>query len=55
MRLALMLEWIDQHHDKIEAAERDLDSELLKTIEEEMSRTNKSSALDNDQKQQIFA
>ena len=55
MRLALMSEWIDKQHNKIEAAERELDNTLLKTIEEEMSRSNKSSALDNERKQQIFA
>eukprot|EP00956_Cyclotella_meneghiniana_P028147 scaffold64937_cov68-Cyclotella_meneghiniana.AAC.1 len=54
MRLALMSEWIDEQHNKIEAAERELDNTLLKTIEEEMSRTNKSSPLDNERKQQIF-
>eukprot|EP00956_Cyclotella_meneghiniana_P007342 scaffold9965_cov69-Cyclotella_meneghiniana.AAC.23 len=55
MRLTLMSEWIDEQHNKIEAAERELDNELLRTIEEEMSRSNKSSALDNERKQQIFA
>jgi hypothetical protein len=49
-----MSEWIDEQNDKIDAAERDLDNALLKTIEEEMSRTNKSGALDNERKQKIF-
>ena len=53
-RLALMSEWMDRQNDKIEAAERDLDESLLRTIEEELSRSNKSSALDNERKQQIF-
>ena len=50
-----MSQWIDQQNEKIEAAEKDLDADLLKTIEEEMSRSNKSSALDNDRKQKIYA
>jgi hypothetical protein len=54
MRLALMSEWIDKQNDKIDAAERELDNALLKTIEEEMSLTNKSGALDNERKQKYF-
>ena len=40
---------------EIEVAEEDLDAKLLKTIQEELNSSNKSSALDNEQKQQISA
>ena len=55
MRLSLMSEWIDRQNDEIEVAEEDLDAKLLKTIQEELNSSNKSSALDNKQKQQISA
>ena len=50
-----MSEWIDCQNDEIEVAEKDLESKLLKTIQEELNSSNKSSALDNKQKQQISA
>ena len=37
MRLELMSEWMDCQNDKIEVAEEDLDAELIKTTEEELS------------------
>jgi hypothetical protein len=54
VRLELMSEWIDQQNEKIEEAEKDLGSDVMSTIVEEMSRSNKSSTADNERQWQIF-
>jgi hypothetical protein len=54
VRLELMSEWIDQQNEKIEEAEKELGSDVMSTIVEEMSRSNKSSTADNERKWQIF-
>lgn len=43
MRLELMSDWIDEQNVKIEEAERELGSEVMATILDKMSRTNKTS------------
>jgi hypothetical protein len=53
-RLELFSQWIDEQNKEIECAEKELGEETMKTIMKELSQGNKSSKLDNEEKQRLF-